>query len=545
MGSRISGHRAPVIWLLLPWIAGLSLGKGATFPIPLVAFFSAAAIAAGISVLGARFASLWLGGVVASGVLGGAAWYEAVRARLPEWDSLPAREARLWVCVDRVFSPSADARKVSGLGRVSSAEGHLRGLVGQSLYFSGRLVRSQARPIRSAELELVGQLQVLAKSPPADTFDGYLAGTGVNFILARARVVAERTPPHAYWRWCESTRAAMSDALDFGLAAHPELVGVLRAMMLGQQYELSEEQGDWFTQSGTMHLFSISGLHIGVISLALMGLLAILRMPPAGRFLALVVLLWLYVDITGRVPSAVRAFLMIAVLKAGSVLRAPSNPVSALVVSAMLVLVVDPMQLFGASFQMSYGIVAALLVLGLPLAEAWERRWPLYADLPPALWQWNHRAVAWAWRATLGTVAVGLATTPVSVISGVLYFGLVTPGALVANLATIPAASLALLGGFASLVATLLGEPAVSLLFNHAAALVLLAIDRGTEAFVTLPGVYLTAHFSSAWIGFVALAGLLALLLFGYHFGWSRRVGGFWPPFAFTALTMIFLVTFG
>jgi hypothetical protein len=38
---------------------------------------------------------------------------------------------------------------------------------------------------------------------------------------------------------------------------------------------------------------------------------------------------------------------------------------------------------------------------------------------------------------------------------------------------------------------------------------------------------------------------VLALMLGGFHHGWERRAGGFWPPFAFTALVLIWLVMRG
>src|SRR5690606_8486486 len=110
------------------------------------------------------------------------------------------------------------------------------------------------------------------------------------------------------------------------------------------------------------------------------------RLPRGAAFLLGTAILWTYVDITGGTPSAVRAFWMVTCLLGARQIRAPSNSLAALAASALVVLVIDPHQLFSASFQMSYGIVAALLLYGVPLQERWLARWQPWATLPKAGW---------------------------------------------------------------------------------------------------------------------------------------------------------------
>ena len=166
-------------------------------------------------------------------------------------------------------------------------------LVGQRFYVSARLSRRNHRPVRSSVTELVGRLERLPKSPAVTTFDGYLVGAGMNFKLTQARVVRVTREATAYRRWCERMQEELGHILGFGLQAHPSLEGVFKAMVLGQQQELSEMQDTWFTLTGTLHLFSISGMHIGVIAIALRGLLAACRLHPWAIFAVLGTLLWL------------------------------------------------------------------------------------------------------------------------------------------------------------------------------------------------------------------------------------------------------------
>jgi competence protein ComEC len=538
-------HRAPVLWLLLPFMAGLVAGR-IIFPLPSPTWLLAGAlIVIGSAIIFSKRPVLWAAGVCLGLLLTGTAYYELRRARLPIWDSLPPREVRVTLEVARTFTPSPDGKRTSGLARIVQADTHLSELVGQQVYFSLARRAGEELPVRSAKVAVIGVLQTLPRNAPIDTFEGYLANSGMNFRLNRGRILEQISKPTAYRQFCSHAQQRLADILSRGLEKHPDLAAVSRAMLLGLQQELSEEQNQWFMRSGTMHLFSISGLHIAVIALALESLLGLLRLPRLPRFLLSAVLLWLYVDITGTAPSAVRAYIMVILLQASFVLRLPVNPIATLSLAALGALVMDPMQLFSASFQMSYGIVAALLLLGLPLGNFWCERWQLFRLLPKATWAWWQRGLDWAQHGLLGVLAIGLATSLVSTISGIMYFRLFTPGSLVANLVLIPAGSLVILSGFVSLLCGLAGLDWLSATFNHASALVLWLIERGIDFFLKVPGVYWPAHFSATWAGFAALVALMATLLWGYASRWEIRRCGVWPPLAIVVLALVFGVKFG
>jgi competence protein ComEC len=359
-------------------------------------------------------------------------------------------------------------------------------------------------------------------------------------------VLAEERAPSGYYRFCARAAARCNEILGRGIERkRPGLTGLLRAMMLGKTHELSEEQHVLFMQSGTMHLFAISGLNIGVISGALQALLLLLRLPAWLRHGLSAALLWLFVDITGAAPSAVRAFVMAVFLHAAFVLRRPANPLAAVVASALAVLILSPLQVFSASFLMSYGIVVALLVLGLPLGEAGLARWTPWRDIPPVTWAWWQRGIAAGWHGLVTSLAIGVASTLVGLLTGVQFFGLLTPGSLLSNLVLIPAAIGVTLAGFGSLLCGLAGFGPGAELCNHAAAVVLLVIESFVRWSVRWPGAFLTARFIAPWVGPLALTLVMASLFWGYATDWRRERGGWWPPFALVALVLLFGVRFG
>jgi competence protein ComEC len=496
-------------------------------------------------VMASRNAWCWGAAVVTALFFAGAASYALHRPRLPAWDALPSREARLTVGVERVFT-AEDGRRASGLGLVTRADEHLRELVGQRVYFSLSLRKHEKPPIRSAVVSVVGVLVTLPRNPPADTFDGYLASAGINFRLTRGRLFAEEQRANWYYRMCAAAAERCHAILGLGIAQkRPALAGLLRAMMLGQTRELSEEQHTLFMESGTMHLFAISGLNIGVIAGSLQALMLLLRLPAWPRFFIGAALLWVFVDITGAAPSAVRALAMAIFVQAAFVMRRPGNVLAALIASAFGVLLIAPLQVFSASFLMSYTIVLALLLLGLPLSDAWLERWRPWRDVPEPTWTWWQRAAATAWRTLASALAIGLATTLVSLLTGLEFFRLLTPGALFANLVLIPAAVIVTLGGFAALLCGFVGFTFGAVLCNHASALVLWAIEAVVRQSVRVPGAFIPAHFTAGWIGTLALSTLVATLVFGYRSRWAPRRGGWWPPFVVVALVLIFGVSYG
>lgn len=545
MTSRSLGHRAPLLWLVLPFIVGIAAGRYGPAARP-GWMLAGALLAAGLALLAAwRAPRWWALSIALALVLAGAASYTLRRARLAAWELLPAREARLALRVDRVF-PSANARKSTGLATIVRAGAPLTEVGGQRVYYSLAPAKTGITPIRSMVITAVGVLEPLPENPLPTTFNGYLADAGMNFRFTRGRVLAVEQPPTRYRMFCEHLARRLNFLLSAGVASkRPELAAVYRAMMLGQKYELSQEQDQLFMHSGTMHLFAINGLHIGVVALAVHALLVLARCPRLVVAGLTLLILWLDVDTTGASPSAVRAWLLLAAGETAYALRLRANGLAALGAAALAVLLADPMALFSASFQMSYGVVLAILCFGLPLGERLAARFPPWPNLPEATWTWWQRRFAWVVRWFWPVLGLGLAAFLVGAVTGAAFYRVFTPGGLVANLALVPMAMLVIVAGFASVTVGLAGLTAASAFLNHAAVLVLVVIDALIRLGQHVPGVWWPAEWRVPWLGTVTLAGLLAVMVAGYASGWRGWCRGFWPPFILVALALILGVKFG
>lgn len=543
--------RAPLLWLLLPFMGGLCVAdarEGSAVPIAAPWIWLAAVLAAalgGWAVLGRERRGGEPAWAAAMMLLAGVAGYLWLPLRAPAGDGweLPPREVEVVLEIEQLFPATPQRKTFSGLARIVSAEGAAAAkLTGQRVYFSA-IRRVSVVPEISGRYRYTGLVGDVPRATDARGFDRYLDGLGVRLRLSRGHLSEQTAPPNAFRRLCDRLQNRLQRTLELGLGEHPTLASVYAAMLLGERALLSDEQENAFMRSGVFHIFSISGLHVGVIAGAILSGLKLLRVPGRAARLAGLVVLWLYVQITGASVPAERAFLMIAFVVAGKVFRLPGNPLAGLAGAALTTLLLDPRQLFSTGFQMSYSVVMALVVMGSPLAERARAAWRPWRDLPEANWRrWQHVAHD-AGRATIFAALITWSATLASTPSSIANFGLFSPGALVANLIVIPLSSVALVAGFLSLLAGLVGLAPVCVLMNHAAALAILAMDfivrRGTE----LPGVYFAAEFRAPWMGSAALAVVLGSMFLAADRRWARHALWWLPPAALAA-TMILGVKF-
>lgn len=131
------------------------------------------------------------------------------------------------------------------------------------------------------------------------------------------------------------------------------------AVLLGMRDEVPDEEQEQFRRLGIAHILSVSGFHVGV----LVALLTLLMMPVKHRRLRMALtlpMLLAYAFLTGGNAPAVRAVLLWALVCWGRIRHKRVLMLHVLCASAMIQLLFAPAQLFSASFQMTYGVMAAI-----------------------------------------------------------------------------------------------------------------------------------------------------------------------------------------
>ena len=544
--------RAPILSLLLGLLLGLILARHCSAPLPLLLCVACIGSGAALRLAGnERLQWLWMLCFLISTTH--CCWAYG-QLRLPAKPqaynlTLPAREAQLAIEIQRVMQPGERYGKPSGLARVLDAPITSRIHPGEQIYFKLTLPPAAEETAalniqRGLQLQTTGVLTPIL--PPAtnsdeDDFEAYLQSIGVHYRFDRTGPLQTLRAPVALDRFYTALNQRFQATLRLGAPKNSELPNVYVAMLLGRKIELSKAQIERYRMTGTMHFFAISGLHIGVIATVIAQFLLLIRVPRAvGPWLGLP-LVYLYVEITGGAPSAMRAFLMAAFFWSSFACQRQRSPFSALICSAILVLIIDPNQLWSLGFQLSYTVVLSILLFGLPLHQVLTRRYQPYRWLPEQDWNPRQRAFAWSLDKVLLLFAISfsawLASTPLS--AGLFEF--VAPGAIFLNMLLVYLVAIVISGGVISLAC------ATALLFglagfvNHSAWTVIYLIDHLVIFCAQLPGAILPSEGFSAALSYSALCVYFATLLWLHRRAARLQGHAMWLP----PLIIISLVTTG
>lgn len=158
-----------------------------------------------------------------------------------------------------------------------------------------------------------------------------------------------------------------------------DVLGVVEALSLGDRSRMSDDVREAYTDAGASHLLALSGLHVGVLYMLLTLTLGLIFRSRVGKRLCgllAVVLLWAFALLTGFSPSLVRAVVMFTIYAIVSFLSGDRSPLSALSLTALIMLGVQPFNLFSVGFQLSFVSMLTILLL-MPYVEKWRCRIPL------------------------------------------------------------------------------------------------------------------------------------------------------------------------
>ena len=255
-------------------------------------------------------------------------------------------------------------------------------------------------------------------------------------------------------------RRDFSRRIAFGIEGDRETVSLSRAILLGERRRLSPETKRLFVESGTMHVFAISGLHVMAISSVLTCLLALVLVPRRFAGLVAAPLLWGYVLLIGAPPSAIRAVTMATFSCLAPVFWRKPDGLRAWALTFLTVHLVRPRLVADVGNALSFAVMLAIVLAG---------RWT--QDRPK--WQ----------QAATSTVAAWAIGVPIAA----YVFGRVTPGGMLANLVLLGAAKLTVVTGAIGLFCTYLSE-AVSAHFANLSALAIRAMVFVADAVARLPG---------------------------------------------------------
>ncbi|HSU06631.1 MAG TPA: ComEC/Rec2 family competence protein [Acetobacteraceae bacterium] len=353
-------------------------------------------------------------------------------ARAPALDALPRQAVHLRGTV-RALELLPEGRRITLT--------HVQIENGADLHRSVRLrLRSNdTTPIDTGDTIGVRAL-VQSPSPPAypggwdlqrDAFYAGLAGYG--FALGPAELIAHH-PVSGFAGWVQALRETIARRFHTALPGARGAVGA--TLLTGVPSAIPEIDREAFRDSGLAHLLAVAGLHIGIVMGLALGASRLLLASweyaalrwPTKQISALAALIagGMYMVLTGMHVPIIRSFAMAGLFTLAVLTGRRAVSVRGLALAATVLMLIEPQEVPGVSFQMSFSAVLALIA-------GYEALRPhlhaLYGD--GALWR----------RTSLHIVALALTSALAGTASapfGAYHFGHIQLYFVLANMIAVP-----------------------------------------------------------------------------------------------------------
>ncbi len=316
---------------------------------------------------------------------------------------------------------------------------------------------------------------------------------------------------------------------------------LLLAMTLGYREGIDPQVRRAFVRSGIVHIFAISGLHVGIIAAFILFAVKLCRLPYRWRFFLLPLILGVYVLMVGAGPAAVRAWIMISMWAVAKGFLIPLQPLNAVAAAAIIILLFRPLQIADTGFQFSFIIVTTLIVGWRGLEEALNSIREKELWIPSRLRSRGGKVFSQSIKYT-GALFSGSVLAWLGAFGIILYTqGLFIPGAVVVNLLV---AILAWLAIFLSILKLVLGfvlpwlplAEFCGLLLERGMLFLQWLVDIAGEA----PFSFVVARPGLAWIMIYYLLLLASITgVQGRLRGWKRWVPAVCAPLLLLSVSLV------
>jgi competence protein ComEC len=170
------------------------------------------------------------------------------------------------------------------------------------------------------------------------------------------------------WRSVAVWRQDLTDQLSRLLPGRPNLA-LIKALIIGDDNDITQAQWEVFRKTGTIHLIVISGTHIGLIAglvyfvvLRLWAWTGVLAWSP--QRVAAMLAMWaafFYATLAGFSVPTQRAVIMLTIVMAAIIWQRNTRPFNTLAAAMLGVLLLDPLAVLASGFWLSFLAVAVII----------------------------------------------------------------------------------------------------------------------------------------------------------------------------------------
>ncbi|WGK65365.1 ComEC/Rec2 family competence protein [Croceiramulus getboli] len=204
-----------------------------------------------------------------------------------------------------------------------------------------------------------------SKNPYQFDYGNFLANQKIygQIILEEQDLVALGSLSPSWRGWAFRFRESVKKEL---LALHYEPLeyAVINALLLGERQHLPKVLREDYAAAGLIHILALSGLHIGILLLITSGILKVILSAKRYSLLRLLLTLLIissFACIAGLSASLLRAATMFSFVAIGMSKGRQQAGYNALIISALILLWINPKMLFEVGFQLSYAAVFSIL----------------------------------------------------------------------------------------------------------------------------------------------------------------------------------------
>lgn len=225
----------------------------------------------------------------------------------------------------------------------------------------------------------------------------------------------------------------------------------MKGLVLGERSNISKEIKENFVNDGISHIIAVSGLNVAYVMIIIGLFLQLFPIKNLFKVLVTILALLFYMNLTGNVPSIIRATIMASVLLLSTVVERKSVPLNTISVAALIILIVDPRQLFDAGFILSFWAILSLVMI-YPKLDGMLKNSPFFARIEDdGFFSKGLRALLFL---IVGTLAAQIGTLPITAI----MFKKISLVSLVTNMIAIPVSNLGMAMGFIMILVSLISN---------------------------------------------------------------------------------------
>jgi len=319
-------------------------------------------------------------------------------------------------------------------------------------------------------LKIIGNLQAPVVFDDFNYKD-YLAKDGIYSVMYYSKIeLIEHNQGNFFFAGILKLKNKLRESIYQSLS--PPQSSILAAIILGDKRQISEDLKQSFNIAGVRHITAVSGLHITILTSILMTLLLGFGLWRRQAFYFAIILIALFIIMTGLQPSAIRAGIMGGLFLLAQHLGRMNSSSRIIFFAAAVMLMVNPLLLrFDVGFQLSFLAMMGIIYLS-PIFKKWVK---------------------------LDVLAMTLSAQVLTLPILIYNFGYISLIAPLTNVLIVPLMPFIMLFGFIFSLAGIFWQP-LGLMFSFPAWLFLTYLLKIVDWFSSLPISALILEISWLWL---------------------------------------------